>query len=997
MGCRITKQEGNTVQINYAKKALSHALSLALLGMSGSAIAQVAPAEEEQPPPAGSTGNAGESNSDEQQMDPIVVVGYRGSIFSATNAKRESTNFTDSVFAEDIGKFPDLNIAESLNRIPGIQLTREVNGEGLNVAIRGLGTNFTKVLLNGSQIAVASTGRTDSQNQNREVDLDLFPTELFTQLTVNKTPMASMVEGGVAGVVNMRSARPFDNPGSHLTYQAQAGYGEISEEFSPRAAVTGSWTNADSTFGVLVGLAAVHTKFVVQGFETIGWTNPSLTYAQCGVTPPDGTPATNPGPCNVGGGGNWTIPAVVPVGAGAGLVPGTVIDRAFLLANNPGLSIEQLDRALIPRLGRPAYMDGERDRIANVFSLEWRPSDRMSFYLDTLYSEAERTNDRIDMNLIGRFGSIIPVNWEVDENNVVTSGTFANSQFFLEARPYREEVKFYSFNPGAQFLFGATDSIKLDLQANLGRSWFFRESPTILVNSPVGAIEYSNTGGDYPTWTNPGFDFNDPNAGWTWAGGRLNIQNEKRVTENKGARADLQFGEDGRNVKVGVAWDDIERRIRSFDNSAAWEDFACRGPTVGGVRPPCTGGPGAAISQAQLASYLRPGPYGFITANFNRFFADSNYREFRDNAPENNSSNTGAAAGDVREENLGFYVEVNGQTDILDRQLRFNAGVRYITTDQTIRGPVTIAGVRQYQTLLSDYEEALPSFNVAWDVFENVVLRMSGSRTLTRPNPSVMLPNTNFSDPSAQTATQGNPNLSPFLSTNFDIGGEWYTGDEGYVGLTLFDKRITGFTVNGTNTIPFLQLGIPFADLTETQQGAINLRGGPNVATVTVQQQVNANGTLNIRGWEVNWVQPLDRVLEGLGFLANYTRVMQKSLGSGVPAQAIGVSPHTYNVTGYWENYGASIRLSYVWNDDQISSGLNQNGIPDAQLFTDARGQWDLSASYSLPNLPTKPQITLNVINITSEPQRATFQHDNATFTYYDGGYTILLGIRGTF
>src|SRR5690606_40399381 len=97
------------------------------------------------------------------ELEEIVVTGYRQSLFDATAAKRDSTNFTDSVFAEDIGKFPDLNIAESLNRIPGVQLTREVNGEGLNIAIRGLGTNFTKVTLNGAQVAVASSGRVESQ------------------------------------------------------------------------------------------------------------------------------------------------------------------------------------------------------------------------------------------------------------------------------------------------------------------------------------------------------------------------------------------------------------------------------------------------------------------------------------------------------------------------------------------------------------------------------------------------------------------------------------------------------------------------------------------------------------------------------------------------------------------------------------------------------------------------------------------------------------------
>ena len=146
----------------------------------------------------------------------IVVTGYRASLESSANAKRESVGFTDSVFAEDIGKFPDTNIAESLNRIPGVTITREISGDGLNVAIRGLGTNFTRVLLNNAPIAIASTGRTDSQNPNREVDLDLFPTELFTQLTVHKSPTASLLEGGAAGVVNMRSARPFDNEGTNI-------------------------------------------------------------------------------------------------------------------------------------------------------------------------------------------------------------------------------------------------------------------------------------------------------------------------------------------------------------------------------------------------------------------------------------------------------------------------------------------------------------------------------------------------------------------------------------------------------------------------------------------------------------------------------------------------------------------------------------------------------------------------------------------------------------
>ena len=125
--------------------------------------------------------------------EEIVVTGYKGSLQSATNAKRESTSLVESVFAEDIGKFADTNIAEAINRMPGIQISRDVFGDGTNVSIRGLGTSFTKITLNGSQIAVASAGSVDSQKQKREIDLKLFPTELFSRFDFQKTPTASQL------------------------------------------------------------------------------------------------------------------------------------------------------------------------------------------------------------------------------------------------------------------------------------------------------------------------------------------------------------------------------------------------------------------------------------------------------------------------------------------------------------------------------------------------------------------------------------------------------------------------------------------------------------------------------------------------------------------------------------------------------------------------------------------------------------------------------------
>ncbi|WP_058835909.1 TonB-dependent receptor [Luteimonas abyssi] len=976
------------MQTHYARTVLSRALGLAIFATASAHVSAqdaAVPAVAQDMPAAPVSAQPG---PDPVELDSVVVTGYRQSLQFATEAKRDSTGFTDSIFAEDLGKFPDLNIAESLNRVPGIQLSRDVNNEGLNVAIRGLPSSFTKTVINGVQVATASIGL-DAQNQNREVDLNLFPTEFFTEVTVHKTPMARLPEGGAAGVVDMRSARPFDNPGRHFTYQLQGEYNDISDKVSPRGAFTGSWTNDEGTFGALVGVSSVRGRMGVEGYETIGWTNPGLNYVQCGREAPAGVdPFTGrPAECNRGGGGGWLIPDVVPDNAAtraAGLTPGQVVDRDLLLALNPGLTIDQISEALIPRLGRPVHMSGDRDRDAVLAAFEWRPSDRAHLYLDALYSSADRSNDRIDINLVGRnFGpnGLLPMDMQVDANGVVTEATFTNAQFFLEGRPYREDVQYWSINPGGTFWFGANEGIKLDVQANTSRSWMFRESPTILVNTPFTTIDYRNDG-SVPTWDTD-LDLDDPSIGWTWAGGRVNVQNEKRVTETTGARADLQLGEDRRNVRVGVAYDEFTRRIQGFDNSPAWEAH---------VRE--------TLSDSDLASYLRPGPYGFVTIDFDRFMAATDYHRFRDEAPESAGPNTGGSTGGINEKTIGAYVEINGETEILDRDLRFNAGMRYVTTDQRISGPVTFGGVRQWQTLEGDYKEWLPSFSAAWDVADSVVLRMSGSRTMTRPNPSSMLPNTTFTDLSALNANQGNPNLTPYLSTNFDIGGEWYTGDEGFVGATLFNKRVTGYTYQGITTMPFSQLGVPWEDLTEGQQSAINARGGPDAATVNVQQQVNADGSLDIRGYELIWVQPLRAVFEGLGFMANYTSISLDTEGQDADRLAgnvFGISPKMWNGTLYWENDRASVRLSYSWAEGTEVSGPNQQGIPYAQLISEDRGQYDLSASYTLAGLPTSPQLTLNVINITGEERRSNFHWPNAVNDLYDPGRTILVGIRGTF
>ncbi|APV52249.1 TonB-dependent receptor [Betaproteobacteria bacterium GR16-43] len=984
-----------------------------------------------------------------ESRETVVVTGYRASVESSTRDKREATGFQDSIFAEDIGKFPDSNIAESLNRIPGVLISREITGEGLNIQIRGLGTSFTKILLNGAPVAVASTGRTDNQNTNREVDLDMLPTDLFRRLSVYKSPTAAMTEGGAAGVVDMRTARPFDTPGRNISVAVSGVENQVADKWGNKGSIVASQTWGD-TFGILGGFAWGKNKIRTTGFETIGWTNPNLSATQ-------NTAATR----NNTGGGNFTIPGTVPANAGNGLVTGAVIDQAFLLAHNPGLDITAIDNAIIPRLGRTMDESGTKNRYSGVVSLEWRPTQDLYFYLDALDAKKKNDMKRIDMNWVGRNGAIIPLNMTVDRTDcsqgcVVTSATYANAQFFLEYRPYIEDVKLWGVNPGMEWQIGK--NLKADAQINFTKSEFHRESPTVLpITAASSGVTVNFTNGEVPTIAT-NIDLNNP-ANFVWAGGRVNQQEEFRKTETKGGRFNLTWGDKAFNVKGGVAYDDIERRITARDNSGAWQAATCgNNPSVfllgpnGG--PACDGAntPGASAASlypgygtgytagaglpasltyrgslvplAQLPSYLMPGPAGFVTVDWNRFSTATNYGTFVNTAPEVGSSNTGASAGFIEEKASAFYMEVNGKSEPFNMPLKYNAGLRYVRTEQTVGGFISITDPRnaaqnltlngskypnidQFVYIDSTYNNTLPSATAALNLAKDVVLRTSASRTMTRADPNAIRPSINFSSPSADVGTAGNPDLKPYLSDNFDLGLEWYTGASGYVSATPFYKRIKGFTTNQNTTVPFTALapfGINYDSLSPTQQAALNARGGPNAATVVITQAVNAEGYLRIKGLELNWVQPLDKILpiRGFGFSANLTRIKQETSGGVSGAVALGVPEKTYNMTAYYEQHGFMARISQTFQEGSQVATANQNGITAAALFSDDYKQVDFSSSVDLGTVfdktsPWWPQLTFDVINLTRETQRTYFQFQNATFTEYKPGRTYVVGLRAKF
>ena len=275
---------------------------------------------------------------------------------------------------------------------------------------------------------------------------------------------------------------------------------------------------------------------------------------------------------------------------------------------------------------------------------------------------------------------------------------------------------------------------------------------------------------------------------------------------------------------------------------------------------------------------------------------------------------------------------------------------------------------------------------------------------MTRANPGEMYPNSVWTSSGIDTARAGNPNLDPFKSDNFDIGFEYYFGDlGGYASVAYFWKDITGFTRNDTIDVLFRDLpdyGLDITNISESQQDALDACGGPDSCTVQLSTRTNVTGSAELTGWEMIWVQPLDMLVEGLGFNASATTIDQSA---DDPASIItGISDWTYNLTGYFERESFQVRFTYYHQDGAIQSGFQgydgTNGFPARRIRSADRSQLDFSASYLLPWFDTlNLSLTLDGYNITNEPVRNLFEHPDLTYDIFYPGATYTFGVRGQF
>ncbi|PTT75407.1 hypothetical protein DBR42_29005, partial [Pelomonas sp. HMWF004] len=422
---------------------------------------------------------------------------------------------------------------------------------------------------------------------------------------------------------------------------------------------------------------------------------------------------------------------------------------------------------------------------------------------------------------------------------------------------------------------------------------------------------------------------------------------------------------------------------------------------------------GSVVTNAKVPDYAMASSQGFITVNWDKFAKDTDYAYFRDNIRRGFNNGSG---GYIREIVEGAYGEISGILRPLDRTLRYNAGLRYSSTQQTI-GELTIqadprnaalrngglydnTGVWTYET--TTYTNLLPSFTLAYNLMPDLIGRASASKSLTRANPAdLRQTRVSIGDQGARQGNLTNPNLKPFKSNNFDLSLEYYMTREAYVALSGFGKDLVGrpATRNVSYTLAQLDALFGTVGLTDAQNQAVAASGGRDKHLVEISEPFNIDTKLKIRGLELTWQQPLDFLpVKGFGFTANYTYSKQTDeLPNALPVA--GVPPRTNNLTVYYERNGLSLRVSRQYASEHIvnaSVGLNAG----TYMWTTARTQFDASAGINLKQafgFAYDASLNVSVWNATDAISRTYVQFPGAVFDEYKPGPSYNVSMRVAF
>ncbi|GAA0908127.1 TonB-dependent receptor [Luteibacter anthropi] len=897
------------------------------------------------------------------ELGGIAVTGQLAALQRAQAIKQDAVNVVDSISAEETGKFPDANVADALQRVPGVSVNRS-GGESSQIAVRGFGPDFVAVTVNGRKMATASG--------SRAFNFDVLPSEIISVAQVNKTSSADIPEVDIGGVVDIQTARPLDFNGYHGAWSAAGVNSNLTGDWkgktTPKASGLFGWTNADHTFGWMASATYYKRKDTQLNTQANSW------YANQDISKLSNL--SNPNYTNVA-------------------VPET-------LASN--------------------VLDETRTRKGFSGAIDWKPIDRLTVQLDTLFSSYKV--DSLEHEF-GQYGNTADINsLTTDSNNTVLSYTRNGSGPNVMANDYvMSFIPSYekSYQNGLNLGFDVDDSTKLSLDVSSSKAWN-KQSP----NGYFLVIGGKNFGTN-PTWTNGGdntppsysnilssTDVNNLKAHCCNAGSGTNVTNkvnqyqirlDKSFTD--GVLSKLEFGGEYNDQSVkSVNW--------STPNSLLCNAYCGYNITV----PPDAVGAYIYNAPDKISGVSSPGlpsqwvqydPRAYLAwlaspAAYNQLPADKKAALVAGLAA--NGGTLGAAPdpgsyNKVTEKEKSFFGKAVFEGTMWDKAWALDVGLRYVNVNSTStainrppislyidpndtsNGQVTFGGLTP-QSANGGYHKWLPSLNFKWNLMDNLVYRFSASKSMTPPQLSNLYYNKGFGTrPNSLTISQGNPNLQPYTSRNFDMGLEWYIDDASYIALEGFYKKVSNFSTLVSTPVPFL-----------TNQNT----GQPFIWSLT--QPINLNSS-NIYGQELTinyqFTHVLPEPFDGLGVAFNYTHVSSSTtLSPGVIAAsgkfAVPGIGNSANLSTYYEKGPVQVRLAYNWRGSYLESLSYGAGAQPATRTS--YGQLDLSASYAFT-----PRLSLFVsgTNLTHEHLYDYSVYRNR-FLYAEADGTVYtVGVRGSF
>ncbi len=939
--------------------------------VSGAPVALAAQAAE--PAPAG----VARAAEPEPEPQPIVVTGLRGSLDNARGIKRAASGIVDAISTQDIGKLPDANLAESLQRITGVSIDRS-GGEGAFITVRGFGPEFNTVLVNGRQIA---TPTDPSQASGRAFSFDTLASELVSGVEVYKSATARYQSGGVGSTVNIKIARPFDYKERKISASVDANYDRNSRKFAPDASFLFADTFADGKFGVLLSGTYQHRYTLLKQAQTDGWlVNPAVPAGE------------------VNGG------------------KGTVSD------SNPAGNI------FVPQNFDTKVTREDRERIGGTLVLQYRPSDDVTVTADALYSKFTNKTDARSYGHWFTASNLTDVT--TDANGTVTDITQASgvaTDFHDKKFDKRTNTREFGLNvewkvsPNLTATVDGTYSLAKE-DPNGGRQAYLS-----LLGYLTGSSRYQSDGSilpwqteTLPTFANPASPCGSAvtNSGTpgstTPVGGGEPLCQHVMLLRGYGirdevgqGRADLAYKADSDvglvNANFGLYYSHDKKDTSLFSNDGG------TGCTTCGYNLPAP--PGVAISTYNAGDKFLSGisgsdrlPTQWLTFDGPALF-DAITAQQRVNNPNFTFAPPLVNDTIVTERVLGAYLETEFKGELAGNPIAIVGGVRFEDTQTSINGLATAytALVKlandqtQYGSTSSGttrtvgkahYLDILPNIALKWQVSDKFTVRFAASQTITRPTLEQLSPVTTLVTlrPGNFAASRGNPDLKPFKSNNLDISLEYYYAPGSYISIGGYLKNVNNFIVlNQTTGTVADANGAPLID-----------PGTGLPAQFTVTAPVNGQDA-TVRGIEAAWQYSIGDT--GFGFQLNGTLVgSNRKLDPRNLTNKFALTglSNSANAVLFYDKNGIEARVAYNWRDSflQYLAPPPLNGAGQAVTQVRPYSQVDASVTYHIT-----PQFAVFAegANLTNSRTLKYAYYQNQFLYAEDSGRRFKFGARVNF